>query len=86
MATPDDCPMKNFGDKNVIADGFELGFRRVVSDEELFRDACRKLYEHLSGHTLDGTRRWVGSKLLALLGSALFGLGLYLIVRFGGSK
>jgi hypothetical protein len=86
MATPQDCPMIGLGDKHVIAEGFELGLRRVIADDELFRDASRKLYEHLSGHTLDGTRRWVGSKLLALLGSALFGLGLYLIVRFGGSK
>ena len=84
MATPDDCPMKEFGDKNVIAEGFELGFRRIIDDEELFNTASHKLFRRLADHTTDGTKRWVGSKLLALLGSALFGLGLYLIVRFGG--
>ena len=84
MATPEDCPMLGLSDSNVIADGFEIGFRRVMADDELVRASSRKLYEQLSGHTIDGTRRWVGSKLLALLGSALFGMGLYLIVRFGG--
>lgn len=78
--------MRGFADKNVIADGFELGFRKIIEDDDLFDAASKKLYERLSGHTIDGTRRWIGARILAVLGSALFGLGLYLIVRFGGSK
>lgn len=83
MATPDDCPMVDFADTNVIAEGFVLGFRRIVEDDELFDQASRKLFERLSGHTIDGTRRWIGSKILAGIGMGLLGAGLYLVGRFG---
>ena len=83
MATPDDCPMIGLHDKNVIAEGFVLGFRKIISDDELFAAASMKLYLHVSGHAIDGTKRWAGSKMLAALGGALFAGGLWLIVRFG---
>jgi hypothetical protein len=69
-------------DKNVIADGFVLGIRRVLADDELFSLASHKLYLAVTGHALDGTKRWFGSKIMAAIGAALFGAGLYLIGRF----
>ena len=83
MATPDDCPMKDFADQNVIADGFVQGFRRIIEDDELFQAASHKLFVQLSGHTVTGVNRWFGAKILAALGAALFAAGLWLIVRFG---
>ena len=83
MATPDDCPMRGLVDEDVIAEGFVKGFRWIVNDDELFQTASKKLFIQLSGHAVDGTRRWFGAKLLAALGAALFACGLWLIVRFG---
>jgi len=86
VATPDDCPLKEFADRNVIADGFVMGFRQIVEDDELFEAASHKLFVQLSGHTVDGARRWLGAKILASLGAAMFAAGLWLIVRFGAAK
>jgi hypothetical protein len=86
MATPEDCPMVGLADRDVIADGFVMGFRRIVADEELFQAASHKLFQQLSGHTIDGTRRWIGAKLLAALGAAMFAGGVWLIIRFGATK
>jgi len=83
MTSPLDCPLKDFADQNVIADGFVQGFRRIIEDDELFQAASHKLFVQLSGHAVDGTKRWMGAKILAALGAALFAAGLWLIVRFG---
>jgi hypothetical protein len=86
MTTPDDCPMIGLHDVNVIADGFVLGIRRVIADDELFNLASHKLYLQVSNHTIDGTKRWFGTKILAAIGAALFAAGLWLILRFGAPR
>ena len=83
MTSPLDCPLKDFADQNVIADGFVQGFRRIIEDDELFQAASHKLFVQLSGHTVTGINRWFGAKILAAIGAALFAAGLWLIVRFG---
>ena len=83
MTSPLDCPLKDFADHNVIADGFVQGFRRIIEDDELFQAASHKLFVQLSGHTVTGINRWFGAKILAAIGAALFAAGLWLIVRFG---
>jgi hypothetical protein len=78
--------MVGLADENIIADGFVLGARRILEDDEFFDVASKKLYKAVTGHARDGASQWVGSKLLALLGSALFAAGLYLVIRFGAGK
>ena len=60
--------------------------RDVLCDEELMAAFWKSGYQELSLHVKTGASQWVGAKLLTLLGSTLVGLGLYLIVRFGGDR
>ena len=54
----------------------------VLSDKEMMKTYWRGGYEELTTHALDGSRRWIGAKLMALLGSAFVGFGLYLLGKF----
>ena len=60
--------------------------RDVLGDDELMASFWKSGYRELSSHAKTGASQWVGAKILALLGSALVGLGLYLVVRFGGDR
>jgi len=75
--------MVGIGDVNIIAEGFVMGFRRIVEDDELFDAGSKKLFDRLAHHTVDGGTRWIGAKLLAALGAAMFTAGLWLVLRFG---
>jgi uncharacterized membrane protein YedE/YeeE len=85
MATPEDCPLVGDGE-SIMQSTLVDAAREILSDADLMASFWAGGYAELTRHAKAGTSQWVGSKMLALLGSALFGLGLYLIVRFGGTK
>lgn len=62
----------------------EAGIRRVLDDDELVRRFWHRGYEELSNHVGNGATRWVGARLLSMIGGALIAAGLWLGFKFGG--
>ena len=81
MATPDDCPILD-KDERMLRAALVGAAADVLDDRDRMRKFWRGGWEAFAEHTSDGTKKWIGSKIMASIGAALLGAGLYLIGRF----
>jgi hypothetical protein len=82
MPTPEDCPLVGV-DVKVLRDALVSAADEVLDDKERMEKFWRGGYDSLVSHGRDGTAKWIGAKMMALIGAALLGAGMWLIGRFG---
>jgi hypothetical protein len=57
--------------------------REILRDEEITDALANAMYKVFVTRGRDDGAKWVGTKVLYMLGAALVGAGIYLIGRFG---
>jgi NAD(P)H-hydrate repair Nnr-like enzyme with NAD(P)H-hydrate dehydratase domain len=70
-------------DEEMLVNALVAAADKVLDDKTRMQKFWRGGYEALVTHSIEGSRRWIGAKVLAAIGALLFGAGLYLLGRFG---
>jgi hypothetical protein len=60
--------------------------RKIMSDTELMSLFVDNVYAGFKHRAKSDSSQWLGARLLAFLGSAFVGIGVYLVMKFGGGK
>jgi len=84
--TPDDCPMVGLKDSDVVANGIELGIRRLLTDEDLMGVFWERGFKELISHASNGASQWIGRRILTGLVLAMVTAGLVWLAKTGGIK
>lgn len=63
---------------------FEAALRRVLDDDELISRFWHRGYKELVGHAGDGTKQWIGQRVIAMISGSLIAAGVWLGFKFGG--
>ena len=71
-------------DRSEMQTALVAAAREVLSDAEIMSLFWQGGYTELKKHAQRGASDWLWARALAFIGSGLVGVGLYLIVRFGG--
>lgn len=68
-----------------FADGIKLALQELAEqdeDHEVLPRFLRRVFGHMRSELTDGASKWAGRKLLALVATALFTAGVWLVSRW----
>ena len=60
--------------------------RAVMSDADLMSLFVDNVYAGFKHRAKSDSSKWFGAKILAFIGSVLVGVGVYLVMKFGGGR
>ena len=69
-----------------VQSAMAAAIREVLADEKVTEAFWERGYKKLEEHLLDNSSRWVGKRILTMIGGALIGLGLYFLGIQAGVK
>lgn len=69
-----------------VSDGVELGFKRLLEDEDLMKKFWAAGYKELTDHAGSGASQWIGRRILTALASALLVVALAYLLKTGALK
>lgn len=69
-----------------VSDGVELGFKRLLEDEDLMKKFWAAGYKELTDYAGSGASQWIGRRILTALASALLVVALAYLLKTGALK
>jgi len=81
-AEPEECPLLSV-DEALLTNAIVFALDKVLDDKERMRKFSRILFDAFVDNGVEGSKKWIGAKVLAAIGAMLFGAGLYLLGKYG---